>query len=207
LNYRKTEIFAVVLTGLMKFLVVDMLAAKFWFILLVGAFWITYISWRIYKEKSVLEVWGLGMSGLKQTFKVLSIPALVLTIGSIWYGLSKEVLIFNWHIIPVMIFYPLWGTIQQFLIISLFGGNIYDLDNHRLSKQAIVGITAVLFSLVHYPSFPLMAATFLLAICYCFIYLRFRNITVLGLFHGWLACAFYFFVLGRDPWLEFINSI
>jgi hypothetical protein len=191
----------------MKFLVVDVLGAKFWFILLAGAFWITYISWRVYKEQSVLTAWGLGITGYKQTTKVLAIPALVVILGSIWYGLSKGVLVFNWHIIPVIILYPFWGTIQQLIIISLFGGNIYDLENSGLSKQAIVGITAVLFSLVHYPSVPLMAATFLLAICYCLIFLRFRNIIVLGLFHGWLACAFYFFVLGRDPWLEFIGTI
>ncbi len=188
-------------------MVIDVLDAKFWFILLAGAFWLTYIIWRVYKEHSVLKDWGLSKTGFIQTLKVLSIPVLVLTLVSIWYGLSKGVLIFNWHIIPVMILYPLWGTIQQLLIISLFCGNIYDMGNSKLSKQSIIGITGVLFSLVHYPSVPLMAATFLLAICYCFIFLRFRNIIVLGIFHGWLACAFYFFVLGRDPWLEFVGSI
>jgi hypothetical protein len=191
----------------MKFFVVDIQGARFWFILLAGIFWIAYLLWKIQKEQSVLEEWGLSMNGFKQTFKILLIPSLVVAIGSVWLGLSKGVLILNWHIIPVMLLYPLWGMIQQLLIISLFGGNIYALKNSRLSKHAVVGITAVLFSLVHYPSVPLMAATFILAVCYCYIFLRFRNIIILGLFHGWLACVFYFFVLGRDPWLEFINSI
>ncbi len=191
----------------MKFLAIDLFEAKFWFIILAGTSWIIYISWRIYRTPTVKQDWGLGLTGFKQTFKALLIPALLIIIGSIWYGLDKGILIFNWHIIPVLILYPLWGTLQQVIIISLFGRNLYDIRNSRLNKPAIVGITAVLFSLVHYPSIPLMAATFLLAICYCFIFFRFRNIIALGIFHGWLACAYYFFVLGRDPWIEFLGSI
>lgn len=195
------------MTGLMKFLVIDFLEAKFWFVILAGAFWIVYISWRIYRTPTIKQEWGVSMTGLKQTFKVLLIPALLIIIGSIWYGSISGVLIFNWHIIPVLLLYPFWGTIQQLLIISLFGSNIYDHGNSKLGKPVIIGITAVLFSLVHYPSIALMAATFLLAIGYCYIFFRFRNIIALGIFHGWLACVYYFFVLGRDPWMEFLGSI
>lgn len=191
----------------MKFLVIDILDAKFWFIFFAGSFWIAYFSWRIYNKRSVIEEWGLGLTGLKRTLMVLSIPTLVVLVGSIWYGLGKGTLIFNWHIIPVMILYPLWGTLQQLLIISLFAANIYNMENLKLNKGVLIGITATLFSLVHYPSIPLMGATFLLAIGYCFIFFRYRNIIALGIFHGWLACIFYFFVLGRDPWFEFIGSI
>jgi hypothetical protein len=191
----------------MKFLVVDLLDAKFWFIMLAGIFWLGYIFTRIYTDRSVISEWGLGLAGFMQSLKILSIPALVVTIISIWYGLDQEVLIFNWHIIPVMILYPLWGSIQQLLIIALFGGNIYYLENANINKLTIVSLTSILFSVVHYPSLPLMVATFFLAVFYCFLFFRFRNILVLGLFHGWLACIFYFFVMGRDPWLEFVGSM
>ncbi len=207
MNYRKIEIFAVVLTGIMKFWVVDFLDAKFWFILIAGTFWIAYVTFRIYNKPAVLKDWGMGKVGFRQTFQVLSIPALVVTLGFIWFGISNSILIFNWHIIPAMILYPLWGTIQQLLIISLFGGNIYSLENTKLNKLSVIGLTSILFSIVHFPSIPLMVATFFLAIAYCFVFFRFRNILVLGLFHGWLACFFYFFTLGRDPWLEFVGSI
>lgn len=191
----------------MKFLVIDFLEAKFWYIILAGTFWIVYISWRIYGTPIVMQEWGLGISGFRQTFKTLLIPVLLMIIGSVWYGLSYGILIFNWHIIPVLLLYPFWGTIQQLLIISLFGNNIYDHGNSRIHKTVIIGITALLFSLVHYPSIHLMVATFFLAICYCYIFFRFQNILALGIFHGWLACAYYFFVLGRDPWMEFLGSI
>jgi hypothetical protein len=191
----------------MKFWVVDFLDAKFWFILIAGTFWTAYVTFRIYNKPAVLKDWGMGIVGFRQTFQVLSIPALVVTLGFIWFGLSNNILIFNWHIIPAMILYPLWGTIQQLLIISLFGGNIYSLENTKLNKLSVIGLTSILFSIVHFPSIPLMVATFFLAIAYCFVFFRFRNILVLGLFHGWLACFFYFFTLGRDPWLEFVGSI
>ena len=207
MKYRKFEIFAVLLTGLMKFLVIDFLEAKFWFIILAVAFWIVYISWRIYRTPTVKQEWGLSISGFRQTFKVLLIPALLMIIGSIWYGWSYGILIFNWHLIPVLLLYPFWGIVQQLLIIALFGSNIYDHGNSRIHRSIIISITASLFSLVHYPSIPLMVATFFLAICYCFIFFRFRNIIALGIFHGWLACVYYFFVLGRDPWMEFLGSI
>lgn len=191
----------------MKFWVVDFLDAKFWFILLTGTFWISYITFRIYKKPAVLNDWGIGVAGFRQTFQVLSIPALVITLGFIWFGWSNNILIFNWHIIPVIILYPLWGAIQQLLIISLFGGNIYSLENTKLNKLSIIGLTSILFSIVHFPSIPLMVGTFFLAISYCLVFFRFRNILALGLFHGLLASFFYFFALGRDPWLEFVGSI
>lgn len=191
----------------MKFLALDLLHAKFWYILIAGVFWILYISYRVYKDRSVLQDWGMGLRGFKQTFKILTIPALVVVMASVLYGTSKGILIFNWHIIPVMFLYPLWGTIQQLLIISVFGGNIYSQQNFRISQPSVIGLTSILFSVVHYPSLPLMVATFFLAVFYCLIFFRFRNILVLGIFHGWLACIFYFFVLGRDPWVEFVSSM
>ncbi|MDN5202797.1 hypothetical protein QQ008_15515 [Fulvivirgaceae bacterium BMA10] len=207
MNYRKFEIIAVLLTGLLKFLVVDYLDAKFWFILTTGTFWLVYMTVRIYRKPEVLNEWGIGVAGFRKTLQLLFIPALVITLGFVWLGLRGNTLLFNWHIIPVMFLYPLWGFIQQLLIIALFGGNIHYLEDIKLSKLSIVGLTSILFSVVHFPSIPLMVATFFLAVSYCFVFLRFRNVLVLGIFHGWLACFFYFFVLGRDPWLEFIGSI
>jgi len=39
------------------------------------------------------------------------------------------------------------------------------------------------------------------------LFLKYRNLWALGLFHGWLAAVFYFLALGRDPWLELIGTI
>jgi hypothetical protein len=39
------------------------------------------------------------------------------------------------------------------------------------------------------------------------IFLRWRNVWPLGICHGWLGVLFYFWVLGRDPWLEILGGV
>lgn len=198
------EITAVLITGVFKFLMVDVFNAKFWFILLAGIFWILYIFIRVSQNINTLKDWGFKKEGFIPSIKIIAIPSIVVVASSIGIGLSNGNLILNWHIFPIMILYPIWGTLQQFLIISLFGGNL-----NRLNIPPIMNIilTAFLFSIVHYPSIELILATFILAIFYMLLFLRYKNVWVLGLFHGWLACIFYFFALGRDPWAEFIGTI
>ena len=123
------------------------------------------------------------------------------------YAHSNNTILFNPHIIPILILYPLWGFIQQFLVVGLVAGNLKDLRSGKVPLVLIVLSASVLFSLVHYPYPLLMIATFFLALLYTFIYLRYRNLISLGLFHGWLGCFFMFYVLSRDPWREVFNSI
>jgi hypothetical protein len=49
----------------------------------------------------------------------------------------------TWHIIPILITYPIWGTIQQFLIIGLFTGNLQHQTKIKLSNTLNIAITTV----------------------------------------------------------------
>jgi len=113
----------------------------------------------------------------------------------------------TWHILPILVLYPVWGIIQQFLVIGLVAGNLQDLTSIRWSNTTIIFLTALLFGLIHYPYGWLMAGTFLLALFYGFIYLRARNIYVMGLFHGWLGAVFFYTLVGRDPFAEVLGKI
>jgi membrane protease YdiL (CAAX protease family) len=113
----------------------------------------------------------------------------------------------NWHIIPILILYPIWGIVQQFLVIGLVAGNLQDLKGNRPGEFVIITLTALLFGLVHYPSYWLMLGTFVLALLYGFIYLRARNVYVMGLFHGWLGGLFFYTVVGRDPFAEVFGKL
>jgi membrane protease YdiL (CAAX protease family) len=108
----------------------------------------------------------------------------------------------TWHIIPILILYPLWGIIQQFLVIGLVAGNLKDLKQRKLSDLLIILLTALLFGVLHYPFYWLMFGTFVLALFYGYIYLRSRNVYVMGIFHGWLGALFFYTVVGRDPFAE-----
>ena len=101
--------------------------------------------------------------------------------------------------LPLLITYPIWGSIQQFLTIGLLAGNLNELKCLKLAKWAIIVSTAIFFSLVHYPSAWLMIGTFILALYYGYIYLKAKNVYVLGILHGWLGTLFYYTVLNQDP--------
>ena len=51
----------------------------------------------------------------------------------------------------------------------------------------------------------LVLATALLGLVFTPIYLRWRNLWPLGLYHGWLGALCYFWVIGRDPLLEILG--
>ena len=118
------------------------------------------------------------------------------------YGFYYETMIISWHIIPILIIYPIWGIIQQYLVVGLVAGNLNDQQKLNIPKIGIIIITSILFSIVHYPSTMLIIGTFLLAIIYTIEYLKERNLWVLGIYHGWLGCFYYYLVLNRDPFIE-----
>jgi len=108
----------------------------------------------------------------------------------------------SWHVVPILLSYPIWGTIQQFLIIALVAGNLKDMKSLRWKKGWIIVFTAIVFSVVHYPVGWLMLGTFILALVYGIAYFKSKNLFVLGVFHGWLGALFYYTVVGSDPFAE-----
>ena len=78
-------------------------------------------------------------------------------------GYYQDTLNLTLHILPLLVTYPIWGTIQQFLTIGLIAGNLNHLKSVRLNKNVIIFLTAMLFYVVHYPSIWLMIGTFVLS--------------------------------------------
>lgn len=201
------EICAVILTGFGKFIFVDIFPLKFWYIIIAITFWIGYILYRSLKNYQILSYWGFHRKGFKNLFfKILPIAFAAVTLFLI-YGVLNNTLIISWHILPTLLLYPIWGTIQQFLMIALVAVNLDDFKGTKIPRLIIIGVTAILFSIVHYPSMLLIAGTFVLGLFYAFLFLRYRNIWVLGIYHGWLGAFFYFFVLNRDSWIEVLNTL
>ncbi len=204
---RRFEIFMVILTGLGKILFVDVLDVKFIFIIAAIAFWVIYFLRRVSKNKELIKYWGLSFSSAKETFRIVTIVGLIVLGGFVMYGLFMGTYRFHWHLLVILLVYPIWGLVQQFLMMSLFAGNLKDYESKHFNKALIVVLTSILFSLVHYPSFHLIIATFIMALFYTIVFLRERNIIPLGIFHVVLGGVFYFLVLNRDPWGEFIDLL
>ncbi|WP_171595911.1 CPBP family intramembrane glutamic endopeptidase [Marinifilum caeruleilacunae] len=207
INFKTFELIAIILTVLGKFLFMDYLNWRFPFVLSATILWCAYIWYRSKTNKGILKYWGFRTDNFTKVLKVVLPFGLTAILAFFVIGGIQGSINPTWHIIPVLLFYPLWGSIQQFLLIGLVAGNLYDNPNRKLSKHAIVLFAAVLFALVHYPDYWLIGGTFILAIFYGYVYLKEKNLYVLGIFHGWLGALFYYTVLDQDPFLEIFGKL
>ena len=196
------EIIAILITVAGKFIFMDILNWRFPYVFTAILFWLVYIFYAYKKDKNVLKHWGFRKDNFNKGFRTI-LPYGVVAFGlCIIIGFIQQSIIISWHIIPILLLYPIWGCIQQFLLIALIAGNLKGIYPHNKYKFPIILITAILFALVHYPIIWLVIATFILALFYGFIYIRNNNLYVLGLFHGWLGAIFYYTILGDDPFLN-----
>lgn len=204
---RKYEIIAVLATAAGKFIFMDFFQWKLVFIIISTLGWAYYVYIRNKKEPGILAHWGFRLDNVNKVLRMVLPFGILAVITFFVTGYFLGTINLNWHIIPILIFYPIWGVIQQFLVIGLMAGNLQDIQNQKLSKPAIITLTALLFGLVHYPYYWLMIGTFVLALFYGFIYLKERNVYVMGLFHGWLGGLFFYTVVNRDPFAEVFGKL
>jgi uncharacterized protein len=196
------EIAAVVATGLMKYLFMDWLELRVFYIVIACLFWISFIFHRYRSNRFILKQWGFRRKNFNKAFFFLTPFALAVIVGVIWYGYKYNATFLNWHVLPIIVLYPAWGIIQQFLVLALIAGNLHAIRSVRLNKLQIVLLVSIFFSLVHYPSFPLVVFTFFMEFLFAMAYFKWRNLWPLGLYHGWVASLLLFFVLGRNLWNE-----
>lgn len=182
----------------MKFVFMDWLDFRTFYIVAACAFWLLFILRKYKDNPSVLKQWGFKKQNLKPSFLFLLPFGLIAIMGFVIYGIKVNTILFNWHIVPIFLLYPAWGIIQQFVIIGLVAGNLRSLKNTRFAEWQIVLLTSLLFALLHYNSTPLMIYTFVMEVVFVIAYFKWRNLWALGLFHGWVSSFFLFFVLKRD---------
>lgn len=196
---RILEILAVVFTAIGKFVFMDFLDWRLPYVVFVIIAWGIYVYKRASKEKSVLKYWGFRTDNFNKAMRLMLPFASIAIISFFSIGYFQGTLNVTWHILPLLLTYPIWGSIQQFLTIGLIAGNL----NHlKLNKALVIIITAVLFSVVHFPSIWLMLGTFILALFYGYVYLKVKNIYAMGICHGWLGALFYYTVVNQDPFQD-----
>jgi hypothetical protein len=198
------EMGAVVATGVLHLVLIP-LGARGIFILLAVCFWVVFIIIRIRNNSGIMREWGFRWDNIKEAFSKTSLYCLPMFLGMVIFAVLKGTLTFPPHMIIPILLYPLWGIIQQFLVLSLMVRNI-SFTKFGSRKINLVLAGAILFSLVHAPDLKLMTGTFILGLIYVTLYLRYKNILPLGVYHGWLGTFFYLWVTGTAPWLEMITA-
>ncbi len=199
---RVIELIAVVCTGLGKFIFMDILDWKLPFILIAIVGWFVYVLQQRSKTKGILTYWGFRTDNFKRTLMIVLPFGIIAILLFFVVGYLQHTLNLSWHIFPILFIYPVWGTVQQFLMIGLVAGNLKDFKNAQIKKGPVVLLSATMFSIVHYPDIWLLIGTFTLGLFYGYVYLKSKNLYVLGIFHGWLGALFYYTVVNRDPFLE-----
>jgi hypothetical protein len=163
-------------------------------------FWTGYIVVRAGHDNHILREWGFRTDNLLSASRLPLLLLAVATVALVAYGAMWGTLRFPPHAFFLLLLYPLWGLIQQFLALGIVAGNLEKVPALRARHWLIALVTAGIFSLVHINDARVMAATFGLQLVLVPIYFRDRNVIPQGIVHGWLGALFYLWVLDVDLW-------
>jgi membrane protease YdiL (CAAX protease family) len=100
----------------------------------------------------------------------------------------------NWHMLALAPLYFGWALLQQYIFQFYWLGRWLQI----VPTWAAVAITALAFSAVHFPRWPVMAVTLVACTVWSLIYLRWRTLLPLVISHGLLATALHYWVFDND---------
>jgi hypothetical protein len=131
---------------------------------------------------------GFRLTNLKSALVVVSPAVSVLALALLAIGAICHTIRF---VTPLAGFsslalYCLWGLFQQYLLNGYFVNRFAE-----ISPAGAPLIAAIAFSGVHTPNWFLMVVTLLGGFVCAKVYLRFRNLLVLGLAHGMVGFLLY----------------
>jgi hypothetical protein len=161
-----------------------------------------YVWNRLRRLPGLRRYWGLTVRGFWSSWLSLLPVAIVLMATFFGYGRYYGTEVVDWSLLVILLVYPLWGIVQQFLALGIFARNLADGWGGGRPDWQVILATGGLFGLIHYPFPLLMVATFALGLAYTWLYLRGYNLIALGIYHGWLGGVFFYTVLGRNSYLE-----
>ncbi|OHD72510.1 MAG: hypothetical protein A2177_10955 [Spirochaetes bacterium RBG_13_68_11] len=195
---------AVVLTGVGHLILTTWLDKQMVFTISAILFWICFVGVRVHRDPSVLRRWGFRREGFWQSARMLLPFGIAAVLAMVGYGLLAGTWLFTWRIFLLLVLYPPWGLVQQFLVVGLLAGNLR--KDGRLPEWAIILVISLLFAAIHLPSIPLAIVAGLMVAFAIPAYFKAGNLYALGLLHGWVGSLAYFFVLGKDPLADLIRG-
>jgi membrane protease YdiL (CAAX protease family) len=164
--------------------------------------WGGYLVWCLKNKIMTADGLGFRRKGFARSIGVgllLAVPGVAaMAVLGLKSGMVTGVSKGFWLLLPV---YPVWGLAQQFALQALIARNLKGL----IQKESVIALCAgTIFSLAHFPNFMLMALTFPAGVVFTWIFSRHRNMWAVGVLHGILGSAAYYFVLGQDPGLDLL---
>jgi membrane protease YdiL (CAAX protease family) len=197
------ELGLVVLTGAAHLLFENVLDQKTPFIAGAAMFWTVYILWRLFRPGQARE-WGMRLDTWRPAAAAHLILFVAASAGMVGYGISQGRPYPTIGFFYLLWLYPIWGFIQQFLLCALVCRNLREATGRAWA--AVVG-SSLLFGIAHAPDWTLCALTAAAGVAWTALYLRWPNLWIQAIAHGWLGALAYYYVLGRDPWSELMRTL
>lgn len=195
---------AVIITVLLKFILADWLGLRVFYITSACLFWLVYIRVRYKRDPTILKKWGFQKQYFSQSLIFLLPFAITALVGIILYGVVNNFSFLNWHIIPILVLYPAWGIIQQFIVAGLVAGSLRRITEGKMTGFQINLLVSISFSLIHFPGIHLMIYAFIMEFIFIHAYFKYNNLWSLGICHGFVSSLFMYIVLERELWNELL---
>jgi hypothetical protein len=170
------------------------------FIVSAALFWIGFAVVRARQDPAVLDAWGFRKRNLLPASVAAALLGFVSAAALAGYAWWHETLRFPAHTWVLLLLYPLWGLVQQFVTLGIIVGNLQRLPGWE-GRRALVWLAGVLlFGLIHAYDARLAVGTAVLEMAVIPLFWRFGNLWPLGVLHGWMGALFYLWGLNIDMW-------
>ncbi|MFW5742275.1 MAG: type II CAAX prenyl endopeptidase Rce1 family protein [Spirochaetota bacterium] len=206
LRGRATELVAAGITAAGKFILADWLGLDLAYTVGAIAFWASYVVLRHKANPTILQRWGFRKAGVCEATVLSGLALAAGTAFCVLYAVFAGGAVVNGNLALILLLYPAWGLIQQFLLVALLADNLMALTRERTPEFVIVMVSALAFSAIHFPETDLMIATFFMGAATTLIFFRTRNLWPIGVLHGWFASLFYFLVMRHDPLMPLLEA-
>lgn len=194
-----------VATGLLH-LVCKPLGLQGAYIVVAAGLWLGFVVVTVVRGPEVARDWGFRWDNAGPAFRASAavfVPVMALMAAIAW---RRQALVLSPSLPLMLLLYPAWGLVQQFLVQGLLVRNLAK-GPLRGRETWLVVAGGALFALVHVGNALMVLATAAVGAAFVALYLRFRNLWPLGLFHGWLATLFYLWFLQRDKLAEVFGAL
>lgn len=165
-------------------------------------FWAGFVAVRARRDRGAFRRWGFRTDNLAAASVAPAALFVLIAAGCGVYAHFRGTLYVPPHLPAMLLLYPVWGVIQQFLSLGVVVGNLELIPALGRRRAVLTLLGAALFAVVHVNNLRVVPATFLLELAVLPLYFRYRNLWPLGVLHGWAGALFYLWVLDRDLWVE-----
>jgi len=157
-----------------------------WLQWLLGAAALSYVFFLTLRSRPTAEQLGLRVSGMRRALWIVALAAIAAVVG-VWLSIrlgTFHAVFRNYAVEWGFLAYIAWALVQQFILQDFFLARLLRIT----SKPALAVIAAgLLFAVAHVPNPLLVMATIVWGIVACALFLRYRNLYVLGLAHAILG--------------------